>query len=167
MLNDDDDDFSTKIEPGSHKENLEVVDDEDDDVKKDDENNDEDVEKMNDVAKEVLDHCNNIVHELMFAKTNEMIKEEMPRMVDLTVQKDREIASTSVPELISKEFATHGPKMVEELFRKQMQNTTLNLYPTSSTPSLSTATMSTADHQYQLYLNMKSKPQDQAADPDL
>nr|GEX06579.1 hypothetical protein [Tanacetum cinerariifolium] len=72
-----------------------------------------------------------------------------------------------VPELISKEFATYGPKMIEELFQKHMQNTTLNLSPTLSTPSSSTAIMSTADLQYQLYLSMKSKPQDQAADPDL
>ncbi|GJU32054.1 hypothetical protein Tco_1175643 [Tanacetum coccineum] len=40
-----------------------------------------------------------------------------------------------------------------------MQNTTLNLYPTTS--------LSTADLQQQLYLNMKSKPQDQVADPEL
>nr|GEX34026.1 hypothetical protein [Tanacetum cinerariifolium] len=58
MLNDDDDDddSSTKIEPGSHKENLEVVDDDDDDVnvieKKDDEKNDEGVEKIDKVVKE-------------------------------------------------------------------------------------------------------------------
>ncbi|GJS91764.1 hypothetical protein Tco_0774400, partial [Tanacetum coccineum] len=52
--------------------------------------------------------------------------------------------------------------MIEELLRKHMQNTTLNLYPTPSTPS-----SSTADLQHQLYLNMKSKPQDQEADPEL
>nr|GEX16827.1 hypothetical protein [Tanacetum cinerariifolium]GEX16828.1 hypothetical protein [Tanacetum cinerariifolium]GEX16829.1 hypothetical protein [Tanacetum cinerariifolium]GEX16830.1 hypothetical protein [Tanacetum cinerariifolium] len=52
--------------------------------------------------REVLDHCNNVVPALTFVKTNEMIKEEMPRLVALIVQKDREIASTSVPELISK-----------------------------------------------------------------
>ncbi|GKC21822.1 hypothetical protein Tco_1023972 [Tanacetum coccineum] len=118
-------------------------------------------------SKEVLDHCNNVVPELAFAKTNELIKEEMPRLVELAVQMDRELPFTSVLELISKEFATHGPKMIEELFRTHMQNTTLNLYPTSSTLSSSTTTMSTANLQYQLYLNMKSKPQDQAADLDL
>ncbi|GKF17030.1 hypothetical protein Tco_0061948, partial [Tanacetum coccineum] len=114
--------------------------------------------------REVLDHCNNVVPEMTFTKTNEMIKEEMPRLVNLAVNKDREIAPINVPELISEEFATHGPKMIEELFRKHMQNTTLNLYPTTSS---STAEISTADLQQQLYLNMKSKPQDQAADPEL
>nr|GEW17152.1 ribonuclease H [Tanacetum cinerariifolium] len=61
--------------------------------------------------KEVLEHCNNVVPELMFAK-NEMFKEEMPRLVDFAAQKDQDITSTSVPELISKEFTTHGPKMI-------------------------------------------------------
>nr|GEW89136.1 pentatricopeptide repeat-containing protein At2g15690-like [Tanacetum cinerariifolium] len=89
-----------------------------------------------------------------------MIKEEMPRMVDLVVTKDREITPRNVQELISNEFTTHGPKMIEVLFQKYMQNTTLNLYHTSSTPNSSTATMSTADLQYQLHLNMKLKPQD-------
>ncbi|GKD28363.1 hypothetical protein Tco_1239141 [Tanacetum coccineum] len=102
---------------------------------------------------EVLDHCNNVVPELTFAKTNEIIKEEMPRLVHLVVKKDQEITPTNVPELISKEFATHAPKMIEELFQKHMQNTTLNLYPTTSS---STAKISTADLQHQLYLKMKS-----------
>nr|GFA16192.1 hypothetical protein [Tanacetum cinerariifolium] len=121
MLNDDDDDddSSTKIEPGSHKENLEVVDDDDDDVnvieKKDDEKNDEGVEKI-DKIREVLDHCNNVVSKMTFAKTNDMIKEEMPRLVNLAVNNDREIVPTNIPELISKEFVTHGPKMIEEIF---------------------------------------------------
>ncbi|GJY19746.1 hypothetical protein Tco_0391237 [Tanacetum coccineum] len=38
--------------------------------------------------REVLDHCNNVVPEMTFAKTNEMIKEEMPRLVNLVVNKD-------------------------------------------------------------------------------
>ncbi|GJU96383.1 hypothetical protein Tco_1321139 [Tanacetum coccineum] len=89
------------------------------------------------IIREVLDHYNNVVLEMTFAKTNEIIKEEMPRLVNLAVNKDREIATTNNP--------------------------TLNLYPTTSS---STAETSTA-FQHQLYLNMKSKPQDQAADPEL
>ncbi|GJS77879.1 retrovirus-related pol polyprotein from transposon TNT 1-94 [Tanacetum coccineum] len=45
-----------------------------------------------------------------------------------------------------------------------MQNTTLNLYPTTNP---STAKISTVDLQHQLYLKMKSKPQDLAADLEL
>ncbi|GKB33400.1 hypothetical protein Tco_0872801 [Tanacetum coccineum] len=118
--------------------------------------------------REVLDHWNNVVPEMTFAKTNEMIKEEMPRemprLVNLVVNQDCEIDPINVPDLISKEFATHGPKMIEELFRKHMQDTSLNLYPTTSS---STVEKSTIDLQHQLYLNMKSSPQDQAADPDI
>ncbi|GJR28635.1 hypothetical protein Tco_1104867 [Tanacetum coccineum] len=110
--------------------------------------------------REVLDHCNNFVPELTFSKTNEMIKEEMPRLVNLAVQKDREIAPTNVPELILKEFSTHGPKIIEQLFQKHIQNTTLNLYPTTSS---STAEISTTDLQHQLYLTMKT----QVADTEL
>ncbi|GJX60483.1 hypothetical protein Tco_0291873 [Tanacetum coccineum] len=80
------------------------------------------------------------------------------------INKDHEVDPINAQEMIAKEFATHGPKMIEELFRKHMHNTTLNLYPTTSTL---TAGKSSADLQHQLYLNMKSKPQDQAADPEI
>nr|GEU50804.1 hypothetical protein [Tanacetum cinerariifolium] len=46
----------------------------------------------------------------------------------------------------------------------EMINTTLNLYPTTSS---SNATTSTANIQHQLYLTMESNHQDQAADPKL
>nr|GFA99328.1 hypothetical protein [Tanacetum cinerariifolium] len=72
------------------------------------------------------------IPELTFAKTNEIIKKEMPRLVNLKVNKDREVDPINAQEMISKEFATHGLNMIEELFRKHMQNTTLNLYPTTS-----------------------------------
>nr|GEY15456.1 hypothetical protein [Tanacetum cinerariifolium] len=52
MLNDDDD-FDTKIVPESHKENPEVIDDDDvNDKEKQDEKKDDDVEKTNEAAKE-------------------------------------------------------------------------------------------------------------------
>ncbi|GJV01102.1 hypothetical protein Tco_1334671 [Tanacetum coccineum] len=83
--------------------------------------------------RKVLDHCNKVVPELTFAKTNEMINKEMPRLVNLAVNKDCE-------------------------------HTTLNIYPTTSS---STAGKSTTDLQQQLYLKMKSTPQDQAVDLEL
>ncbi|GKD08188.1 hypothetical protein Tco_1187873 [Tanacetum coccineum] len=94
--------------------------------------------------REVLDHCNNVVPKLTFAKTNEIINNEMPRLVNLAVTKDFEVDPINAQEMISKEFATHGPRMIKELFRKHMQNTTLNLYPTTSS---STAQKSSADLQ--------------------
>ncbi|GJW57796.1 reverse transcriptase domain-containing protein [Tanacetum coccineum] len=196
MFNDDD--SGTRIDTGSHKENLEVVDD-DDVTKKKDDKEDEDKEKMDDAAEE-KDNDDHIDHTFVgthatgsmetrnehmqtpILTTNRspwkdlssdktiseeltatMVEKEIPRLVHLAVTKDREITPTNVPELISKEFATHAPKMIEELFQKHMQNTTLNMYPTTSS---STAEISTADLQHQLYLKMKSKPQDQAVDPE-
>ncbi|GJX59723.1 retrovirus-related pol polyprotein from transposon TNT 1-94 [Tanacetum coccineum] len=114
--------------------------------------------------KEVIQHCDKIVPELTVTKTNEMLKKEMPRLVKLAVNKDREVSPVDISGMVSKEFAAHGPKLIEELFRKHMQNTTLNLYPKTKS---STATTSSADLQQQLYLSMKTKPQDQAADPEI
>ncbi|GJY00054.1 hypothetical protein Tco_0357072 [Tanacetum coccineum] len=65
-----------------------------------------------DDIREVLDHCNNVMPELTIAKTNEMLNEEVPRLVNLAVNRDREIAPTNVPELISKEFAAHAPSII-------------------------------------------------------
>ncbi|GJS31928.1 hypothetical protein Tco_0492548 [Tanacetum coccineum] len=49
--------------------------------------------------REVLDHCNKVVPEMTFAKK---IKEEMPRLVKLVVDKDRENTPINVSKLISK-----------------------------------------------------------------
>ncbi|GKA04009.1 hypothetical protein Tco_0676790, partial [Tanacetum coccineum] len=103
--------------------------------------------------REVLDHCNNVVPELTFAKTNEIMNKEIPRLVNLAdnkvaktneimnkeiprlvnlaINNDHEVDPINVQEIISKGFVTHGPKMIKELFRKHMQNTTLNIYPTT------------------------------------
>ncbi|GKA97318.1 hypothetical protein Tco_0825212 [Tanacetum coccineum] len=88
--------------------------------------------------REIPDLLKNLIPELTVAKTNELIKEAVPRLVNATITRDREIAPTN--------------------------NTVLSLYPTTS---LSTATTSTANIQHQLYLTMKANLQDQAADPEL
>ncbi|GJR58902.1 hypothetical protein Tco_1501064 [Tanacetum coccineum] len=92
--------------------------------------------------KEVIQHYDKNVPELTVTTTNEMLKKG-----DASLK-----------------FATHGPKLIEELFRKHMQNTTLNLYFKTKS---STATTSFVDLQQQLYLTMKTNPQDQAADPEI
>ncbi|GJX48482.1 hypothetical protein Tco_0273672 [Tanacetum coccineum] len=88
----------------------------------------------------------------------------MPRLVKLAVNKDQEVSPVDISGMVYKEFAAYRPKLIEELFRKHMQNTTLNLYPKTKS---STATTSSADLQQQLYLSIKTKPQDQAADPEI
>ncbi|GJU09749.1 hypothetical protein Tco_1132145 [Tanacetum coccineum] len=65
--------------------------------------------------REVLNHCNKVVPDKTFAKTSEMIKQEMPRLVNLAVNKDHEVDPINAKEMIANEFATHGPKMIEEL----------------------------------------------------
>ncbi|GJS04897.1 hypothetical protein Tco_0321405 [Tanacetum coccineum] len=69
---------------------------------------------------EVLDHSNKVLPDTTFAKTKEMITNEMPRLVNLAVNKDCDVDLINAKEMIAKEFATHGPKMIEELFRKHM-----------------------------------------------
>nr|GEX77207.1 hypothetical protein [Tanacetum cinerariifolium] len=163
-----DDDSEDRLEPMSHKDNLENVDDDehfekekkDEEVEKEKEDVkiekekivDENVEKTDEVVKEkvviddireVLDTYNQVGSELTFSKTNEIIK-EMPRLIKLATDKDREATPVNISDMVSKEFATHGPKIIEELFQKHMKNTTLNLYPTTSS---STARKLSADLQ--------------------
>ncbi|GJR77517.1 hypothetical protein Tco_0089882 [Tanacetum coccineum] len=102
--------------------------------------------------------------QLTVAKTNELIKEAVPRLVNAAIMRDREITPVSVPKLISQEFVTHAPRIIEELFKSHMQNIVFNMYPTIIS---STATTTTTDLQHQLYLKMKSNLQDQADDSGL
>nr|GEV70419.1 hypothetical protein [Tanacetum cinerariifolium] len=97
-------------------------------------------------------------------ETDKVVKEK--DIVDdmMGINKDREVDPINAQEMIAKEFVTNGPKMIEELFRKHMQNTNLNLYPITST---STAAKSSTDLQHQLYLNVKSKHQDQESDLEI
>ncbi|GJY96235.1 hypothetical protein Tco_0512596 [Tanacetum coccineum] len=60
--------------------------------------------------------------ELAIDKTNELMNEAIPRMVKDAVNKDRKIFADVVPELVAKEFATHAPKILEELFKCHMKN---------------------------------------------
>ncbi|GKD64502.1 hypothetical protein Tco_1306610 [Tanacetum coccineum] len=70
--------------------------------------------------KEVLQHCNIIVPELTVTTTNEIIKKEMPCLVKLAVDKDREVSPVDISGMVSKAFAAHAPKMIEEMFRQHM-----------------------------------------------
>ncbi|GJU64116.1 hypothetical protein Tco_1245951 [Tanacetum coccineum] len=113
--------------------------------------------------KEMSDTLNNLVPGLTIEKTNGLIKEAIPRMVNDAVKKDREIFAVVVSKLVSKEFATHAPKIIEELFMLHMKNKVLNVHPTVS---ISTA-KTTAELKQQLYLKMKIDLQAQAADLEM
>nr|GEZ33715.1 hypothetical protein [Tanacetum cinerariifolium] len=113
--------------------------------------------------KEMSDTLNIIVLELTVDKTNELRKEAIPRMANYVVNKDREIFVDVFPELIAREFATHAPNILEELFKGYIKNKVLNFHPTTSIPTKKT----TADLKQQLYLTMKSNLQAQAADLEM
>ncbi|GJQ95737.1 hypothetical protein Tco_0006876 [Tanacetum coccineum] len=52
--------------------------------------------------REVLDHYKKVVPYTTFAKTKEMITQEMPRLVNLAVNKDREVDPINAKEMIAK-----------------------------------------------------------------
>nr|GEW40576.1 hypothetical protein [Tanacetum cinerariifolium] len=169
VINNDDDDTGSKLEPRSHKEHLEHMSDDDETKRKDEEvkKEKEDVEivketNVDDISaknnnefvtkkklliyqiKEVIQHCDTIVTGLTLITTNDMLKKEMPCLVKLIVNKDREVSSVDISGMVSKEFAAHRPKLIEELFQKHKENITLNLYPKTNS---STATTSSVDLQ--------------------
>ncbi|GKE48916.1 hypothetical protein Tco_1480174 [Tanacetum coccineum] len=92
-----------------------------------------------------------IVHKIASNATNDLIDENLPRVVTDGVKNEREASKATVPALISKEFIDHAPKINEELFKIHMNNNVINVQTTTSTSTDTT----TADLQHQLYLKMK------------
>ncbi|GKD25077.1 hypothetical protein Tco_1231291 [Tanacetum coccineum] len=186
VFNDDVDDTGCKIEPGSHKEKLENIDDDVVEIEKETNVDDTSDKLLDEVVKE---------KEVNMSRSQEIRKEQKQTLIPSPIRSPRNVSSldktiseeltadvspttATTSKILSKlkqkkksfthkainlpgKFEAHGPKMIEELFRQHMQNTTLNLYPK---PSSSTVNTSSADLQQQLYLTMKDKPQDLAAD---
>ncbi|GJX61771.1 hypothetical protein Tco_0294671 [Tanacetum coccineum] len=113
---------------------------------------------------EMHENIINKVPNLTVLKTNELIEEALPRLVINVVKQERKSSRAAVSGLGSKEFVENAPKIIEELFRIHMQDTVLNVYPTTSA---STSTTTTYDLQHQLYLKMKTDLPSQVADPEL
>ncbi|GJT80768.1 hypothetical protein Tco_1055110 [Tanacetum coccineum] len=186
VFNDDVDDTGCKIEPGSHKEKLENIDDDVVEIEKETNVDDTSDKLLDEVVKE---------KEVNMSRSQEIRKEQKQTLIPSPIRSPRNVSAldktiseeltadvspttATTSKILSKlkqkkksfthkarnlpgKFEAHGPKMIEELFRQHMQNTTLNLYPK---PRSSTVNTSSADLQQQLYLTMKDKPQDQAAD---
>ncbi|GJX62591.1 hypothetical protein Tco_0295491 [Tanacetum coccineum] len=145
----DEEDFDTRLEPGSHKENLKNIDDEEEE-KKDDKKNDNDDD----------DDDNHTEHAINF--TTRGIKEKVDEVLHEIVPK---IASNATNDLIDENL----PRIVANAVKKEREslkdvNTVLNVHPTISA---SITTTTTCDLQYQLYLKMKTDLQAQVADPEL
>ncbi|GJZ58476.1 hypothetical protein Tco_0613970 [Tanacetum coccineum] len=117
-----------------------------------------------DIEERVDKVLHDIVPKIASNATNDLIADNHPRVVADAVKKEREASKATIPALISKEFADHAPKLIEELFKIHMKNNVINVHLTTST---STATTTTADLQHQLYLKMKSNLHDQVLDPEL
>ncbi|GJS57565.1 hypothetical protein Tco_0652349 [Tanacetum coccineum] len=105
-----------------------------------------------------------IVHQLAERATNDLIKENLKRVVADTVIQERDAFQAEVPALISKEFDAQAPQIIEELFKNYVQNNVIQVHPTTTT---STKTTLSANLQQQRYLMMQSNLQDQANDPAL
>nr|GEZ09179.1 hypothetical protein [Tanacetum cinerariifolium] len=172
-----DEDSSDRIEPRSHKEKLEeIVDDDDknDDVKEDkddDDDIDDDDHDCHSLIKtqrtgsseirteKIRTHIlglvkrlcrrQEIILKLATSATNDLIQDNLPKLVTDVVKKERESSQPAVSALITQEFAAHAPKIIEEIFKIYMQNTVLNMHPTTST-----FTATTFDLQQQLYLKI-------------
>ncbi|GJZ85509.1 hypothetical protein Tco_0650848 [Tanacetum coccineum] len=69
----------------------------------------------------------NRIPELTVPKTNELIKEALPRLVIDAVKQEIKSSRAAVSGLISQEFAKQVPKIIEELFKIHMRNTVLNM----------------------------------------
>ncbi|GJZ27033.1 hypothetical protein Tco_0571286 [Tanacetum coccineum] len=220
VFQDDDDDSGNRIEPRSHKEHPETIDDDDvenEEEKKDekkDDDNDDDVKDdhtnhtldktqeteltdtvslstattsqgqsktrrisskythipqalhkickhqdimIKQIEKKFVTNCDfhaihknvdNIFHDVIpkiaLNATNDIIEDNLLKVIVEAVMKERDTFKEIVPALISKEIADHAPK-------------------TNS----STATPSSTDVQHQLYLKVKKSLEDQADDPKL
>ncbi|GJR19600.1 hypothetical protein Tco_0968127 [Tanacetum coccineum] len=73
--------------------------------------------------------------------TNDQIEDNLPRIIADDVKKEREASQATVPPLISKEFADHAPKIIEELFKIHMKNNVINVHPITSTSTATTPTV--------------------------
>nr|GFA69161.1 hypothetical protein [Tanacetum cinerariifolium] len=156
-----------RIEPKCHKDKPKIVNDDekDDDEKHDNayDDDDDDDQFFDMTHKTALSEDKSVLGDLKATSaTNELIQENLPKIVTDVVNKERLSSTNVVPTLISQEFVAHAPKIIEELFHIYMQNMVLNVRPTTND---STAT--TSDLQQQIYLRMKSDIQSQVADPEL
>nr|GEV37263.1 retrotransposon protein, putative, Ty1-copia subclass [Tanacetum cinerariifolium] len=98
----DDDDSEDRLDPGSHKENPEYV------------NDDDDEEKTHKKVDRVLLE---LVPQLVERATDDLIENNLKPSVTVTIIKDRDAFCSKVPDLVSQEFNAQAPKIIEELFK--------------------------------------------------
>nr|GEW15029.1 hypothetical protein [Tanacetum cinerariifolium] len=171
----DDDDSKDRLEPENQKDNPEHVDDDD---KRDDEKVDE--EEGGGIDKNITQELTNTVplllqpHQTSHSKREisskyshlpeDLIESNLKPCIATTIIEDLDAFRFEVQDLVSQEYNAQAPNINEELFKNHIQSNVIQVYPTTTT---STKTTSSADLQHQLYVTMKSKSQDQAADLEI
>ncbi|GJX00672.1 hypothetical protein Tco_0689206 [Tanacetum coccineum] len=93
----------------------------------------------------------------------DLIEYNLKPCIAKTIIEDCDDFQSEVPALISQEFKTHAPRIIEDLFKEYVQSNVIYVHPSTTT---SIEPNSSADLQHQLYLKMKSNLQDRANDID-
>ncbi|GJZ10718.1 hypothetical protein Tco_0545477 [Tanacetum coccineum] len=147
----DHDNSEDSLEPESHKDNPEHVDDDDD---TDDKNVDEEegAKHFWKTHKQVNQVLHQGVSQLAEKATEDLIKSNLKPCIAATIIKDHDAFCLEVPDLVSQEFNAQAPKIIEELFMNYVQSNVIQVHPTTTT---STETTSLAYLQQQLYFRMK------------
>nr|GEU99277.1 hypothetical protein [Tanacetum cinerariifolium] len=65
--------------------------------------------------------------------TNDLIEENLKRVVANTVIQERDAFQSEVPALISKEFNAHAPKIIKDLFKHYVQTNVIQVHPNITT----------------------------------
>ncbi|GKC43823.1 retrovirus-related pol polyprotein from transposon TNT 1-94 [Tanacetum coccineum] len=104
------------------------------------------------IHKNVDNVLHDVIPKIALNATNDIIEDNLLKVIDEAVMKDRDTFQETVLALIYKEFADYAPKLIEELFSLTYRNNVITFHPITSS---STATPSSADLQHQLYLKMK------------
>nr|GFA42448.1 hypothetical protein [Tanacetum cinerariifolium] len=104
-----------------------------------------------------------IIPQIASRATDDLIENNLKRVVADIVIQVRDAFQAEVHALISKEFVDHAPKIIEELIKIYMKNNIIQVHPTTIA---FTSTTTSDNHQQQLYLKMKSNLQDQANDAE-
>nr|GEX09600.1 hypothetical protein [Tanacetum cinerariifolium] len=146
----DDDDSKDRIEPRSHKDNPEFVDDD-----KVEEKHSADTGSL-----EIRNEETICMHHGYMIQGMEIKCITAAKFWE-THNKIDDILHEIVPQIADNEFNAHAPTIIEEHFKNYVQSNVVHIHPTTTT---STKTKSSATLRYQLYLKMKRSLQDRADD---
>ncbi|GJT43491.1 hypothetical protein Tco_0952206 [Tanacetum coccineum] len=155
----DDDDSDNRLEPGSHKDNPETVDDDADNyVEKVDEQETGEIGSLETRTDEtqttiptpprsprtILSSDKNITQELtdngvsQLAEqdTEELIENNLKPCIAATIIKDHDAFRSKVPDFVSQEFQAQAPQIIEELFKNYVQSNVFHVHPTTTTSTI-------------------------------